>query len=279
MVEDGVIFSSRDSNAMIRECCPGCEKKDPNYVATFTRAANRFFVDQCAKRAPLNEVKRVDTFHYTLCNRKKILARYQGSGVSYILSRQIDGVHIAFKTRLEIEPRHTPDARAKLLLERVRECVPVIQSVWARYGVQLHMLIDSDRHPIPGNDDYNVTLWDTLSGDRRANAGNLYFWDQPKTASGRCLDLCLSQKYATLSACEVQCEPLRKNDFCLTMLHESGHWLGLSDEYEENGYCPDRPRIAAEQKPGSIMDDQRKGLENIEFFPRHVKTVVEPLCR
>jgi hypothetical protein len=61
------------------------------------------------------------------------------------------------------------------------------------------------------------------------------------------------------------------------MLHEVGHLLGLNDEYEDKA-CPDRTFISKDSNPYSIMDETNEKKKYLDFYPRHIKTIIQPLC-
>ena len=88
-------------------------------------------------------------------------------------------------------------------------------------------------------------------------------------------------------------ESMREKEYCNMANHELGHRLGLPDEYADPG-CNAREFVSSEQYPFSVMATPQLGLLDTpsidgiagtdidtglaEFFPRHIKKVLAPLC-
>ena len=62
------------------------------------------------------------------------------------------------------------------------------------------------------------------------------------------------------------------------ILHEIGHLFGLSDEYEELSRCPNRRFVSIEQEYTNVMKTVRESFDWMDFYPRHITRILEPIC-
>jgi hypothetical protein len=269
------------------------------------REASRKVVDDCAATLPVGWQARVEYTWSSTCRKPGPELPHglaQSEHAHYTMAREADGIHIKAKLRFKIAPARTTSARARLLLDRSRACMADLNQYWNRYGITLDFTVDSDRNKTPGPADYDLTLTD---GAGRSHSRNHYFQglDSEQVVAGikvkvgpaqACLSGCRSSAmvFGGAAYCEELCEPVRQKEFCLMVLHETGHLLGLPDEYADP-MCPDRPFVSNEQNPWSVMAIPYYGalddtallasplmlqLSGVEFFPRHLQTIMSQAC-
>lgn len=177
----------------------------------------------------------------------------RGATVGYSLRRSTEGIHVETKVRFDLdastESAISP-ARGVEMMKTVKACLPTIRRVWAGLGLIFDLRVDSNRSPERGAPDVTALLIDHA----------------PDSAKGRRSD----QKKYYFDASD--------GDICTLMLHETGHNLGLDDEYQDDE-CPDRPLIASETKPWSFMGGRHHDPDDLSLFSRHIRRVLSPLCR
>ncbi|OFZ83080.1 MAG: hypothetical protein A2583_12740 [Bdellovibrionales bacterium RIFOXYD1_FULL_53_11] len=163
-------------------------------------------------------------------------------GGSLRIRTKADGLHVGINVRFWTLAATVSDARAEEMFRGYQSCVPQIQEVWNRYGIKFDLNLDLQQKPsnlIPD-------VWIQIIDEPGRDFVNVYrYWPN-------------------------------HNDRCLTMMHELGHLLMLPDEYPESNY-PDRV-VAKESNPWSVMDAYYKGWNRVEFFPRHISTLLHPVC-
>jgi hypothetical protein len=267
---------------------------------------NRQEVAACTANIPVGSSKKVDFSWKALCKKadsKTPADLFQGEQAHYTISKKDDGLHIAAKIRFKIEPKRASASRAAFMLDRAQACMTDLNKYWQRYGITLDFTLDSDRKKTAGDPQYELTLAD---GTGRSHSRLHYFngLDTEQMVAGvkvkagptqACLQACkLGQAFKLGSGllggavrCEDVCEPFRQKEFCLMVLHETGHLLGLPDEYADP-MCPDRTFVSNETNPWSAMatplfgfadhidllnNQQILDLSAVEFFPRHVRAI------
>ncbi len=226
-------------------------------------AANRGLVEKCRRSVPLGTSVLVQRAVKSLCIAP---AGYTQAKPDFTLSNQLDGIHLGYKLVLKMEGFEPAEVEENLA--GMQGCVAQIQSFWQRYDIKFDLAIGAAR---ADEAHQSVVLSNSAcrADDRKiCLAGR--FPDAP-----RCEDGCRSE--LTRAACLAGCKAAHWNRVCLLMLHETGHHLGLPDEYADP-VCVDRPFISRDEKPWSVMDSQEYGWEQIDFFPRHLKTILGDLC-
>ncbi len=164
----------------------------------------------------------------------------------YTLSREADGFHLGLRIHLYL-PGVAPN-RADVVLDKVRSCVPKIADIWSRYGLHLDLRLDRDANPAQYSPpDFAIQLFDRQA---RSNSRNYYFSGETAFELG---------------------------EFCKVVLHETGHLLGLPDEYADVD-VPERKFISTEKRPWSVMADNFHVWQLLDFYPRHVRAVLAPFC-
>ena len=233
-------------------------------------AANRALVDSCSARLPVNanivtEVSVAETLTQA-CTESNSYS----NPVKYRIQKMQDGLHLALK--VNIKPDATGDsnsARWTQMVASTQQCVSTSEKIWKRYGVTLNLQLNANSSQ---QSDQEVTLSDEF-GD--STFENLYFFgsDDPDSPFQHCLASCQDDS----DTCMKQCEETRQTLFCDTFLFETGHWLGLADEFSDAS-CPARAFISQEKDPWSIMADPWEALESVQYFPRHLSTILEHAC-
>jgi len=245
--------------------CPGVRFGGRLYESIAT--ANAALVDRCHRDAPLGANLRARRELKELCLRP---ALYQHAYPNFQLSNEKDGIHFAYQLRLRMDGLDER-ARADTLLG-MRACAQKIRGFWGRYGIKFELGVEPADGPssLDGPSE-TVTMADEAC---RAEEDKICMRGRHPEAP-LCEDGCRSA--LSHEGCLAQCKAARWNVICLTMLHESGHHLGLPDEYED-AVCTDRTTLSQDQDPWSVMDDQSAGWDHIEFFPRHLSAILGELC-
>ncbi len=216
------------------------------------RAMNRDLVSRCERQVPVG------------ATNEHIVPE---SGAT--LLRQADGIHLRYRYHATVLPTSLSKARVLKLLEDLKSCGSLLNEVWDRYGVKVDYEVRSGSHKRDSRT--FVTLKDWPS---RSDSANFYsmksHWAFDQVA---CFEDCPVDDLECLS----NCDQIRKDSFCRTVLHESGHHLQLDDEYPEE----DRGKIqtvAFNARPWSVMDTTNESLDEVEFFPRHLRSILPTLC-
>ena len=224
----------------------------------------------------------------------------QSTHVKYLVWN--DGkLHVSYNLRLNFEAKFLGPMITNQVLSETRECAGTIRKFWARYGLDVKINVDSDVDPAFAPDqEVNLHYY-----EGRADTGNFY-WDGQHGATGNarksckagvasiktfcvkhpkescdsiCIGAaCVSKAEDYFPLCMKNTNEARKQEYCTTMMHESGHHLGFPDEYEEKDACPLRKTVSTESNPTSVMNDNHLPWSEFEFFPRHLYTVLNPLC-
>ena len=211
----------------------------PMTTTAAIRTTNREYVNQCASKLAEGATLRIDRYSRHTC-RKPFLAHRNRN--NYLLSKIAGKLSIGYNIRFDFDRGKVGAMQAWKWLQEARSCLNEIRGVWARYEIFFHLTMDSNLHPEPA-------LLPSVKVKLIVGAG--------RTRS--------SEFYTEVP------------DFCAMILHESGHHLGLSDEYAESA-CPDREFISEEMDPYSIMADKTVAWENFDFYPRHLETVLGDFC-
>ncbi len=270
-----------------------------NPQAEAVREAARAATQRCLDRTQVGATRSVDRALRFLCRKdpadpaKNV---YQGDTIAYSVTREEAGFRVRAAVDLRIQPASVPKARRELILQRTRECLPTIQQYWSRAGIAM----DLDFTLSQGQDTPGTVGVADASG--RSHSRLFYFKgldnDVPlptgQVIQGgpgvACVRKC--RELGGGASCTDICEPLRQREYCMMMVHELGHRVGLPDEYAEPSLCPDREGVSTESYPWSIMAVPYLGILDtpestlglgldsglVEFFPRHVESVLSPLC-
>lgn len=212
------------------------------------RQADRVLVAACARWAEEGQsVTRLLRSPPKLCRKPhgKDPGQFFSSKVSYQLSKQGGQIHLGMSIHWAIAPSEVSDKEAVAMLAKVRACVPQMTAFWDRYGIKLNLQMDSDRQPSLKERAVSINL---IAKDGQSDSGNIYIL------------------------------PWKGEMFCKLLLHETGHLMMLDDEYYDPR-CPDREIVSKENDPGSVMVEMSwRSMSEIDFFPRHLRTVLSPLC-
>lgn len=191
---------------------------------------------------PADAYVKTDQFSTSPCRGKEL----SGGKVKYSVYADEKGIHIRggilFKPDSGISLR-----REQELLNQAKACLPNIRDLWGRYGIDMQIQVASQNYgAMSSRDSIEVKMIDAKD---RSDQYTYFF----------------GGKYGN------------KNKFCLMMTHEIGHNLGLPDEYFDEE-CPDRKLAKGSGKIASIMENQNHGWELIDFMPRHIASIISPLC-
>jgi hypothetical protein len=205
----------------------------PNEV----RETNKRLVGKCLSRA--NEMVPITISQYSeskICRRsdKKAFANY----VDYTLMKFGDEIIISMRPLLKIMAKD--DGSARRIYNRIKNCAPYVEDVWARYNITLKL----DFELFDGRSVSRKPVIEVF--DEQGRSDELHYFAQ---------------------------DPF----LCPMIVHETGHMMDLDDEYEDPE-CPNRRHISKNKKPWSFMDSIYQSFQETEFFPRHLKTVLKPLC-
>jgi hypothetical protein len=263
------------------------------------RQQSRKAVSDCAAQVAVGHSREIEYSWKKLCRRSP--EQYQGERTHYTVSRKTtDLVEVRTEVPLKLMPAGLSRARRDLLVQRTRECMPIVNQYWSRYGVHLEFDIRASRQ---GESHPNLLSVTDATG--RSNSRNFFFRGldtEARLPTGQTIksglaQLCQSQctRFGTAAtACAEMCEPFRQKEYCLMIVHEFGHLLALPDEYSDPDLCPDREFVSQESSPYSAMAYPYFGIADeaanilagaggtdltlVEFFPRHLERVVGPLC-
>jgi hypothetical protein len=200
--------------------------------------------------------------------------------IRHRIVRKLDGVHLGLHLRFHFGPQDSQNQA--LILDTARSCIPFISNIWGRYGIKLDLVMDSATAPISsgGTPIADVELSDTKG---RATSSQFYLrgQDDGEYSQGELLNWRDSSVLRKVLLPPTPIAPdQRRNaqawDFCKTVVHETGHILGLTDEYPYE-ICPN-PEVSRDEDPWSFMDNQFRNSTQIEFFPRHLRRILSPLC-
>ena len=232
--------------------CPKCKSAGSlqTLVQDAIRLLNKKTVQSCAQKVKEGTVVKVNYMASEICNKKK--KSYLVSQARYEIESWGELTQINLRVRFRAKPYSISDSIAQKMLQDVRKCILPIKKVWKRNGIHLNLTADLQRNHRNTNPHHVVDL---VYAAGNSDYKTIHYFDKSLTYD----------------------EKVRQNRFCLQLLHETSHLLGLVDEYQ-NSYCSDRPVVADNGIPMSVLGDEYYGWENIEFFPRHIKRVVTPLC-
>jgi hypothetical protein len=160
---------------------------------------------------------------------------------------------ILYKIRFEFS-KDLWDVTTQEMMKNVSSCLPLMKEVWSRYQIDLDLTLDSDRDPSPGAADQVIDFQyarghSYSASPETSNKGKLFYF---------------SEKEGT------------KSNLCSVLLHESGHHLGLFDEYD-SPECPDRP-IPKTDLSRSIMRNPYNAHASVDFLPLHLKEILGNYC-
>jgi hypothetical protein len=167
--------------------------------------------------------------------------------VAYRIKRDV------LNNKLEIDLKIALDIRAGFnasqivrnrLVEKARACIPKVQRVFDRYGINLTMQFDESNSATTRNHDLNLLIQDEVG---RSNTRHWYIREQ------------------------------NGYDVCLTFAHELGHYLSLHDEYLDPNH-PNRAFVSTETDPYSFMNTPFYGWDRSDFYPRHIQSMLAPAC-
>lgn len=260
-------------------CFPmGKEPVDPRKIV---EDINRQWVEKCANQSWAPQTAIVQRKQNWLCvtNPTENQHGSTASTVAYRLDRA-DG-KIKLSTKLLLTFSEQDEDRRELFesaVESSKNCVPEIQKFFARSGIELDLKIENaqDRkvNPFALSHQLAVNQLQLRLSVGRSDSSNLFFFGREANGAwAACF-----KKYPT--SWMTECDQDRQKEFCLMMTHELGHLLGLPDEYEDKESCPDREFAVAspEQEPYSVMKDEYHGWDKISFFPRHIGSMLSPMC-
>ena len=270
-LEAGRLVSIKIPVAELRRTCPRCLNLDGRHYfadwaafaarpgaeavrsAADARAAARGLVNACLQLAPAGTEVPVRGTYPSLCRKPKdkdpgLTRRGTTSYSALVLA---DGLHLRATVRLNPKALSgsLAEGRAAQMAATARACLPEVRSFWARYAIIFDLTLESTAENPELPADLTVDLVDATE-DHKA---------------GRRSDE--TTYYLTGSTTD---------ELCRRIIHETGHMLGMDDE--TNRDCPDRPFVASESNPWSVMDDIWHPLPDLELFPRHIIKVLRPLC-
>lgn len=210
--------------------------------AEVVREENLQWVRECSQRVSDLKSETVNYKFAQLCKKPHF---YHTAKAHFLVRNTNHQISLNYKIRLKILPTSTSGQDAQKMLQLAKSCSPYIQSVWQRYGVDVQLSFDSNREPQNSDPRIPLRSINFYNYEGRGNAENLY--------------------------------NVNAVDFCKVVAHEVGHHLGLSDEYEDLS-CPDRAFVSREINPYSIMGYMYFPWEQLDFFSRHLRTVLTQFC-
>lgn len=202
------------------------------------RKQNLDIVNQCAQNPDHSGKIKVFGESRSLC---KAPDDFHYSSVDHIIFRDGERFSIEMRIGLAIGSEVTSSVRSQEIFQEILTCVPQIQAVYNRYGLDLNFKFFQEYRFGPRL--YNTV--DVIDAPGRSSSGTWFIQDKK---------------------------------FCLTMLHEISHLFGFADEYEDTS-CPDREFISNEKNPISIMKNTTAGFEYVDLYPRHIQMIIDPFCR
>ncbi|HTL12759.1 MAG TPA: hypothetical protein VL588_09745 [Bdellovibrionota bacterium] len=282
------------SKDYISSCCPSCARYGSMYYES-VQDADRAQVQTCLANHPANyELTRSDSVTH-VCKKHWYGDDVAGGHVGYRLHKAGSTIRIEYNMRLNFPQDGSialGDATLEFMRSKTAECLDKVKDFWLRYGIEVNIHMDTAQNPTLSPVDREV---DMHLGGGRSNSGEFYFAGQG--AKDRARTMCqlsgcntfseMDENRSTCSStynppsgprnCTQFAEDVRQDEYCLLLLHETGHHLGLPDEYADSD-CPDREGISGAVDPHAVMDDQYYGWRHIDFFPRHIAAVLAPLC-
>jgi hypothetical protein len=209
------------------------------------RNLNRKLVQNCTTSISSPDWTEVDYLRTSICKKPNT---YTGTRAKYRVGKSPEG-YLVVNTRLAIQPQSsdTSAKRSQEIFKQVQACLPEIELLFRRYEIYLDLDIQLAHSDGATQYDHLISVVDGLG---RSNAITWYLHGQ------------IEDEY---------------EDFCLVVLHELGHLLSLPDEYYDRD-CPDRTFISTEYAPYSIMSSQYMGWDLIDFYPRHLASILKPAC-
>jgi hypothetical protein len=170
----------------------------------------------------------------TVSSDKKVRVIGQSTNINrgYQISRNGTGFSIDSNIGIIVEPSTTSTQRAREMIEQTKACLPQIQEVYKRYNLFLNLSFEQVISEV-GTQDNFVYLFDSK--------GRSHSWTW----------------YA------------QEDNYCLVLLHEISHLLGLSDENWDPNH-PDR-FISKETNPVSIMASIFEGFEQVDLYSGTLK--------
>lgn len=206
------------------------------------RDENLKWVKACSGRVPETKTQLINYRFTQLCKKPNL---YYSAKSNFRIKNVNHQISLNYKIRLKILPALTSIQEAQAMLQLARSCVSLNQSVWSRYGVSVNLSFDSDREPQTTDPSLPIRTINFYNYVGRGNAENFY--------------------------------KINDVDFCKVVSHEVGHHLGLPDEYEDVS-CPDRSFVSQEVNPYSLMAYIYYPWQQLDFFPRHLRTVLSSFC-
>lgn len=313
--------------------CADCNNPTPATVPTkppSIAAQNKKITTDCAATIPPDKADVPTDVDYTykqLC--KKPDFHTQGRGAYSVLKRKSDQM-IEVRTSIRVQfPAPKPNKeRMQFMFDQTKACNDEMNKYWHSYGIDVKIDFDTEQNKTIAKPLHTVKIIDDASRAFYADEYHFKGFEFPAKpddlpiamdASGKpilkmapnqgCVASC--KKVSTLlliannkKSCEEACEPIRHREYCLGVMHEVGHLLGLPDEYKDDTLCVDRPanEISNETAPFSAMamphygffdsielpteiitgagigDTDKYFSKKVEFMPRHVERILKPLC-